>query len=80
MAGIFCLASLIKLVSIVAEIKSSLALASAIISPQGLIISECPKVFLPFLWFPHWAAAKTKHPFSIALALVRECQWLIPVV
>src|SRR5882757_1979934 len=52
---------------------------SARISPQGAMISECPYVSRLFSCRPHWAAANTKQPVSMARARSSVCQCASPV-
>ena len=47
---------------------------SAMMRPQGSTISEWPYVSRPFSCLPPCAAAKTKHPFSMARARRRTCR------
>src|ERR1700722_4204836 len=53
--------------------------ASAMIWPHGSTTSEWPNVSRPFSCLTPWAAANTKHPFSMARARMSTCQCASPV-
>lgn len=73
--GKFCLRFETSSRLIVYSKQASCASSLATMSPQGLIIIECPRLFsLPHI-FPVWSATIIKHWFSIALALciISQC-------
>ena len=54
--------------------------SSLTMPPQASMILEWPQVRLPQAWCPPWAAAATKHWFSMARAASSVAQWARPVI